>query len=44
MLNIYMMKNILETIKIVIDEIKKDIDVYLAIQRYQRNLRKTKPA
>lgn len=38
------MKKIIQTIKIVIEEIKKDIDVYLAIHRYERNSRKARSA
>lgn len=36
------MKKMIENLKIVIDEIKKDIDVYLAIRRYARMSRQEK--
>ena len=36
------MKKVIETLKEIIDEIKKDIDVYFAIQKYSRVARKHK--
>jgi len=34
------LKNIIEAIKVIVGEIKKDIDVYVALQKYSRNYRK----
>ena len=36
------MKKMMETLKTVIDEIKKDIGIYLTIQRYARMSRRAK--
>lgn len=36
------MKKILSTLREIMDEIKKDIDVYIALQRYMRVTRKNK--
>ncbi len=34
------MKKVIEMVKVVVDEIKKDIGIYLTIQKYSRTSRK----
>jgi len=39
-----MMKKAMESLKIFLEELKHEVDVYLTIQRYARNTRKDKNA